>query len=95
MAFESWQDKNWDPEVGSEEFDEFCKRINRPHKSLEEAMRATGADPDDVTELVNTPGFDFTLLNYAAYVRTVSRPEVWLFLALTTSIENPSKMPEG
>jgi hypothetical protein len=72
MVFESWQAKNWDPEVGSEEFDEFCKRINHPAKSIEDAMKATGTDLDDVTELFSAPGFDFTLLNYAAYVRAVS-----------------------
>ena len=73
MAFESWQAKNWDPEVGSEEFDEFCKRINHPVDSFEDAVKATGADLDDAMALVNTPGFDFTLFNYAAYVREVSR----------------------
>jgi len=58
-------------------------------------MEAIGADPDDAMALVDTPAFDPKLLNYAAYVRAVSRPEVWLFLTLTTSIENPSEMPEG
>jgi len=71
MAFESWQAKNWDPEVGSEEFDEFCKGINRPFNSAEDAVEATGVDIEDVMALISTPGFDFTLLNYAAYVRAV------------------------
>jgi len=95
MAFESWQAKNWDPEVGSGEFDEFCKRINHPVNSFEDAVEAIGADLDDAMALVDVPGFDFALLNYAAYVRAVSRPEVWLLLTLTTSIENPSELPEG
>ena len=76
MVFESWQAKNWDPAVGSEEFDEFCKRIHHPAKSFEDIIKATGADLDDAMALVSTPGFDFTLLNYAAYVRAVSISEV-------------------
>jgi len=70
MALGSWQAKNWDPEVGSDEFDEFCKRINHPLSLSEDAI---GLDADDAIILVNAPGFDRTLLNYAAYVRTVHR----------------------
>ena len=57
-------------------------------------MEAIGADLDDAMALANTPGFDPTLLNYAAYVRAVSLPGVQLFLTLTTSVGNPSDMPE-
>ena len=78
MALESWQAKNWDPAVGSNEFDEFCSRINHPFSSLEEAVEATGVDVDDVMALASTPGFDTALLNYATYVRTVSRFRAWL-----------------
>lgn len=78
--FGSWQAKNWDPKVGSEEFDEFCKRINHPFNSLEDAVVATGVDLDDAMTLASTPGFDFALLNYAAYVRTVGRLEGGCFL---------------
>ena len=94
MVFEAWQAKNWDPQVGSEEFDEFCKRINHSFSSFEDAVEATGVGLEDAMTLVSTPGFDFALFHYAAYVRAVSRLEVWLFLALTTSIENPSDVPE-
>ncbi|KAF9643255.1 peptidase S28 [Thelephora ganbajun] len=75
MVFESWQAKNWDPEIGSEEFEEFCKRINHPFDSVEDAVGAIGADTEDVVTLVNSPGFDFTLLNYAAYVRAKILPK--------------------
>lgn len=71
-AFESWQDKNWDPAIGSNVFDDFCDKINHSYRSIEDAVKATGVDTEDVMTLVGTPGFDFTLLNYAAYVRTVS-----------------------
>ena len=84
MVFESWQAKNWDPKVGSKEFDDFCKRINRPTQSLEDAAKTMGVGFDEVMALVSVPGFDKTLLNYAIYVREVSRPEVRLFPVLTT-----------
>ena len=90
MAFESWQAKNWDPEVGSDEFDELCKRINYPFSSFEDVVETTGVDADDLMTLVNAPGFDFTLLNYASYVRKVSRFKVLLSLVLTLPTENPS-----
>jgi hypothetical protein len=95
MALGSWQAKNWDPEVGSDEFDEFCKRINHPFNSFEDVVEATGVDPDDAMVLASAPGFDFTLLNYAAYVRAVSRLEVQLLLMLTIPTENPPQLPEG
>ena len=35
---ESWRAKNQDPEVGSDEFDELCKRINHPFDSFEDVL---------------------------------------------------------
>ena len=74
------------------EFDNFCKKINHPIKSIQDAVQTTGVDINDVMALVNTTGFDFSLLNYASYVRTVSGYEVFTFLALTsaTTTENSS-----
>ena len=90
MAFESWQAKNWDPEVGSDEFDEFCKRINHPLSLTEDAVNMTSLDADDAMILTSAPGFDRTLLNYAAYVRTVRLIESWSLRVLILPIENPS-----
>ena len=70
--FESWQYQNWDPAVGSTVFDDFCAQINRPFKSLADAVNATGVNIDDAVELKGCPGFNFALLSYAAYVRDVS-----------------------
>ena len=95
MALGSWQAKNWDPEVGSGEFDEFCKRLNHPFSSFEDVVEATGVGTEDVMALTSIPGFDSALLNYAVYVRTASRPEIWSFPVLTSSTENPSYVPEG
>lgn len=45
---------------------------------------------EDVMTLVDSPRFDFALLNYAAYVRVVSSSKVrTLFLALTSTLEYP------
>jgi len=38
-------------------------------------VNATGVDMGDVTQLISSPGFDFSLLNYAAYVRKNVLPE--------------------
>ena len=95
MVFESWQAKNWDPQVGSKEFDEFCKKIDHPFSSFEDAVETTGVDLDDVMALVDAPGFDFILLNYAAYVRAVSQLAAQSFLALTYLKEHPSEVPRG
>ena len=35
---ESWRAENQDPEVGSDEFDELCKRINHPFDSFEDVL---------------------------------------------------------
>lgn len=75
-ALGSWQDKNWDPAVGTTVFDQFCAQINQTYTSLEEAVKATGVDNGDVMQLFDCPGFDFSLLNYAAYVRKVGLFEV-------------------
>ena len=90
--FGSWQDKNWDPAIGSNEFDDFCSKINQPYGSIEDAEKAAGVDAEDVMTLVATPGFDFTLLNYAAYVRAVSRLSLRSFLVLTSTTANPSQV---
>jgi len=94
MALGSWQAKNWDPEVGSDDFDEFCRRINHPLKSVKDAMAAAGMDANDAIALASAPGFDRTLLNYAAFVRTVSRIEAES-LPVSPSTENTPSVPEG
>ena len=93
--FGSWQDKNWDPAIGSNVFDDFCSKISRSYGSIEDAAEAVGADAEDVMTLVGTPGFDFTLLNYAAYVRGVSRLRLRsFFFVLTSTTANPSDVPK-
>lgn len=93
--FGSWQQKNWDPAIGSNEFDNFCVKINRSYGSIEDAVEATGVDTEDVMTLVGTPGFDLTLLNYAAYVRAVRMLRSRPFPILTFTTENPPDVSKG
>jgi hypothetical protein len=94
-VFGSWQDKNWDPAVGSNVFDDFCVKIDSSYGSIEDAVEATGVDNEDVMTLVDIPGFDFTLLNYAAYVRAVGRSRTSILVVLTYTTGNPSDVSKG
>ncbi|TFL01721.1 peptidase S28 [Pterulicium gracile] len=67
--FGSWQSKNWDPAVGSTEFDDFCGAVNSPptgqNLDIHAVPYGTGA------RSVKTPAgpLDFSLINYAEYIR--------------------------
>ncbi|KAH9991483.1 serine carboxypeptidase S28-domain-containing protein [Russula vinacea] len=57
----SWQDRNWDPAVGSTTFDHFCATLNGDASTLEDAARS-----------VVLPGplrTNVALLNYAKWIR--------------------------
>jgi hypothetical protein len=59
----SWQDRNWDPAVGSTAFDEFCAILNGDTPTLEDTART-----------VLLPGglkVNVALLNYAKWIREV------------------------
>jgi hypothetical protein len=69
----SWQDKSWDPEVGSTEFDEFCAALNKPvfgHNVIESHI-PYGDDRRSVS-LQKGLVLDVALLNYAKYIKKVS-----------------------
>ncbi|KDQ62701.1 hypothetical protein JAAARDRAFT_121424 [Jaapia argillacea MUCL 33604] len=65
----SWQAKNWDPEVGSTKFDEFCEALAKPpfgHHALRDLPFG------DDSRMVRLPGgltVDFAVLNYAKYIK--------------------------
>lgn len=61
-----WQDRNWDPAVGSTAFDEFCATLNGDTPTLEDTERT-----------VLLPGglkVNVALLNYARWIREVCTP---------------------
>lgn len=72
----SWQEKNWDPTVGSTKFDEFCEALGkRPYGVTEESAKSPFGDR---TRMITLPGglsLDFTVLNYAKYIKDVSGAE--------------------
>jgi hypothetical protein len=59
----SWQDKNWDPAVGSTQFDDFCAALNGNTSSL--------ADTTEEVPFVDGHKINIALLNYAKYIRDV------------------------
>ncbi|KAI0074024.1 peptidase S28 [Panus rudis PR-1116 ss-1] len=64
----AWQAKNWDPAVGSTDFEQFCDALNKP---------LLGHDPeiliyDNITQMVTLPGglrVDLSVYNYANYIK--------------------------
>jgi|ERR1700727_779783 hypothetical protein len=76
----SWQDKNWDAAVGSTKFDEFCEALGKP------PFGANAADVNapfgDSARMITLPGglsLDFAILNYAKYIKDVSRAKFDVF----------------
>ncbi|KAF5344869.1 hypothetical protein D9758_011575 [Tetrapyrgos nigripes] len=69
----SWQDKNWDPVVGSTTFDDFCAAINNHSSSLSSSDVSITNLPYGAPErLVHLPGglsLDFSVVNYANYIK--------------------------
>ncbi|KAL0945264.1 hypothetical protein HGRIS_000775 [Hohenbuehelia grisea] len=65
----SWQSKNWNPEIGSTTFDEFCTALNKPPLS----RRGTNDLPyGHEARLVTLPDdlvVDWAIINYGKYIR--------------------------
>ncbi|CAL1713219.1 unnamed protein product [Somion occarium] len=64
----AWQAKNWDPEVGSTEFDKFCEALDEPLRGHE----ADGLTYDEDAQLVSLPNglsIDLSVFNYAKYIK--------------------------
>ena len=76
----SFQDMNWDKDVGDTGFDVFCSALAGYHTGGGEIMRWSADEmllqPDETDELGGTKPtafpLDVTLLNYAKYIREVS-----------------------
>jgi hypothetical protein len=72
----SWQAKNWDPEVGSTEFEEFCEALGKPPFGISAAnANAPYGDPVRMIKLPGGLSLDFAVLNYAKYIKDVSATE--------------------
>ncbi|KAF8895639.1 serine carboxypeptidase S28-domain-containing protein [Infundibulicybe gibba] len=64
----SWQSKNWDPEVGSTTFDDFCNALSRPFGHLHSAELPIGHH-DRMVTVSGDLRLDFSILNYAHWIK--------------------------
>lgn len=75
----SWQNKNWDPAVGSSSFDIFCTRLSTPpaNSTSNVASLPYGHPKRKVSVALGNSTqsgsikVDFALANYATYIKTV------------------------
>lgn len=59
-----WQSKNWDPEVGSTRFDEFCEALAKP---------LFGRNATDFLSLPGGLDVPITVYNYGNYIKEVCK----------------------
>lgn len=74
-----WQAKVWDPAVGSTKFDEFCAFLDKPIFGNDSNISLLPFGHEE--RLVDLPGgikLDFSILNYADYIKEVRVPQILL-----------------
>ena len=67
---ELWQDKVWDPSVGSKAFDEFCAALDSAWGFPVTATAEYG-HPDRMVSLPGGLTLDFSILKYASWMKEV------------------------
>ena len=73
----AWQSKNWDPEVGSTRFDEFCEALAKP---------LFGKNATEFTLLPGGLSVPITVYNYGKYIKEVwDTAGLWMLMAHCTS----------
>ncbi|KAF8651928.1 hypothetical protein AX16_004572 [Volvariella volvacea WC 439] len=66
----SWQDRNWDPEVGSTNFEEFCATLSGHHSRISQGISSLPfGHPDRSVRASNGLKVDFVIWNYAKWIR--------------------------
>ncbi|KAF8845504.1 peptidase S28 [Paxillus ammoniavirescens] len=65
----AWQAKNWDPEVGSARFDEFCEALSKPIVGATHIAALPVGHEDRLLTLWDEHKIDFSILNYAQWIR--------------------------
>ena len=96
----AWQAKNWDPEVGSTEFDEFCDALDEPiQKHDMDMLNKTVMYDHETRSLSFTNGLEVNLavLNYGKYIKEVRGSQFLTSSPFSTlSCQNyVSACPEG
>lgn len=64
-----WQDKNWNPTIGSRKFDEFCEALNKPIFGAPDIVALPVGHEDHLLSLPGGHRIDVSILNYAQYIR--------------------------
>ncbi|KAG6332495.1 hypothetical protein ID866_6597 [Astraeus odoratus] len=64
-----WQAKNWDPAVGSTDFDEFCDTLKKPIFGATNIASLPIGHEDRLFSLFDGYKIDFSILNYAKHIR--------------------------
>ncbi|KAF9234953.1 peptidase S28 [Melanogaster broomeanus] len=65
----AWQAKNWDPEVGSTRFDDFCEALSKPIVGASHMAALPVGHEDRLLTLWNEHKIDFSILNYAQWIK--------------------------
>jgi len=66
---EYWQSKNWDPNVGSTKFDEFCEFLKKPLIGRSEIAALPIGHDDRLVTLMDNLKIDFSVVNYAKWIK--------------------------
>jgi hypothetical protein len=77
---DSWQDRNWDPAVGSTTFDDFCATLNGETPTVQDTERTV--------LLPGGPKVNVALLSYAKWIREVGACPVVLDQSLKLDAQN-------
>jgi hypothetical protein len=71
LPLEEWQSKNWDPSVGSTTFDEFCESLSKPIGFAPHIAALPIGHEDRLLTVWDDQKIDFSVLNYAQWIREV------------------------
>lgn len=78
----AWQSKNWDPAVGSTGFDEFCEALSKPIGGAMHIAALPIGHEDRLLSVWDDHKIDFSVLNYAKWIREVRAVSIRLFLEM-------------
>jgi hypothetical protein len=67
----SWQSKNWDPAVGSTQFDDFCAALSAPLGKSNVTVELPFNHPERMIAVTDGFSVDLSIFNYAKYIKQV------------------------
>lgn len=75
----AWQSKNWDPAVGSTLFDDFCEALSKPIGGATHITTLPIGHEDRLLTLWDNQKIDFSVLNYAQWIKEVRVVPIFLY----------------